>query len=118
MPVTTVDELWYRVEAAWSSVSVHSIQSLFDSMPRRINAVITARGGCLCESKVAFFQSSARVTNEENRTRDLPISTVTQVTPNPQDRADNEIPSPTNPINRVQGLLPAPKLLELSRKLS
>ncbi|GFX62573.1 hypothetical protein TNCV_4867361 [Trichonephila clavipes] len=45
-PVTTVDELWHRVEAAWTSVSVHVIQSLFDSMPRRIRAVITARGGC------------------------------------------------------------------------
>ncbi|GFX77040.1 transposable element Tcb1 transposase [Trichonephila clavipes] len=36
----TVDELWRRVEAAWASVPV------FDSMPRRISAVITARGGC------------------------------------------------------------------------
>ncbi|GFV83810.1 hypothetical protein TNCV_2555961 [Trichonephila clavipes] len=45
-PVTTVDELWYCVEAAWSSVPVHAIQSLFDSMPRRISPVITARGGC------------------------------------------------------------------------
>ncbi|GFW92534.1 hypothetical protein TNCV_518511 [Trichonephila clavipes] len=34
-PVTTVDELWYRVEAAWSSVPVHAIQCLFDSMTRR-----------------------------------------------------------------------------------
>ncbi|GFW35860.1 hypothetical protein TNCV_1926911 [Trichonephila clavipes] len=49
--VTTVDELWYCVEAAWSSVPVHSVQSLFDSMHRRISAVITAiegenPGGC------------------------------------------------------------------------
>ncbi|GFT29134.1 HTH_Tnp_Tc3_2 domain-containing protein [Trichonephila clavipes] len=43
-PVTTIDELWYRVEAAWSSVPVHAIQSLFDSMPRHISYVITARG--------------------------------------------------------------------------
>ncbi|GFT25822.1 transposable element Tcb1 transposase [Trichonephila clavipes] len=34
-PVTTVDERWYRVEAAWSCVPVHAIQSLFDSMARR-----------------------------------------------------------------------------------
>ncbi|PRD35571.1 UNVERIFIED_CONTAM: hypothetical protein NCL1_11194 [Trichonephila clavipes] len=45
-PVTTVDELWNGVEAAWSSVPVHAIQSLFDSIPRRITAIITARGGC------------------------------------------------------------------------
>lgn len=44
-PVTTVDELWLRAEAAWASVPVHAIQSLYDSMPRRIRAVITARGG-------------------------------------------------------------------------
>ncbi|GFW13753.1 hypothetical protein TNCV_2105771 [Trichonephila clavipes] len=42
-PATTADELWYRVEAAWSSVS---IQSLFDSIPRQISAVITARDYC------------------------------------------------------------------------
>ncbi|GFS89231.1 hypothetical protein TNCV_1259631 [Trichonephila clavipes] len=33
-PVTTVDELWYRLEAAWSSVPVHAFQSLLDSIPR------------------------------------------------------------------------------------
>ncbi|GFW19747.1 uncharacterized protein TNCV_1606371 [Trichonephila clavipes] len=45
-PVTTVDELWHRVEAAWASVPIHAIQSLSDSMARRRSAVITARGGC------------------------------------------------------------------------
>ncbi|GFW54353.1 hypothetical protein TNCV_3703131 [Trichonephila clavipes] len=45
-PVTTVDELFHRVEAAWASVPVHTIQSVFDSMPMRISAVITARVGC------------------------------------------------------------------------
>ncbi|GFU15712.1 transposable element Tcb1 transposase [Trichonephila clavipes] len=34
-PVTTLDELWYRV----------AIQFLFHSMPRCISAIITARGG-------------------------------------------------------------------------
>ncbi|GFV30431.1 hypothetical protein TNCV_99061 [Trichonephila clavipes] len=28
-PVTTVDELWYRVEVAWSSVPVHAIRFFF-----------------------------------------------------------------------------------------
>ena len=45
-PVTTLDELWYRVEAAWAVVPVHAIQALFDSMLRRIKAVITASGDC------------------------------------------------------------------------
>ncbi|GFY07533.1 hypothetical protein TNCV_3650401 [Trichonephila clavipes] len=34
-PFTTVDEHWYRVEAVCSSVPVHAIQSLFDSIPKR-----------------------------------------------------------------------------------
>ncbi|GFT77044.1 hypothetical protein TNCV_1099271 [Trichonephila clavipes] len=42
-PVTTDDAVWHHVEAAWASVPVHTIQSLFDSMPMRISAVITAR---------------------------------------------------------------------------
>ncbi|GFY34766.1 uncharacterized protein TNCV_844651 [Trichonephila clavipes] len=45
-PITMIDELWYRVEAAWTYVPVHAIQSLFDSMPRHLSAIITARGGC------------------------------------------------------------------------
>ncbi|GFX15272.1 hypothetical protein TNCV_3302032 [Trichonephila clavipes] len=45
-PVTMVDELGHHVEAAWASVPVHAIQSLFETMPRRISVVITARGSC------------------------------------------------------------------------
>ncbi|GFS75636.1 hypothetical protein TNCV_3424101 [Trichonephila clavipes] len=44
--VTTVDELWHRVEAAWGPEPGHAIQSLLDSMPKRISAIITARGSC------------------------------------------------------------------------
>ncbi|GFV81255.1 transposable element Tcb1 transposase [Trichonephila clavipes] len=40
-PVTTVDELCHRVEDAWAFVPLYTIQSLFDSMPRCISAVIT-----------------------------------------------------------------------------
>ncbi|GFV86941.1 hypothetical protein TNCV_2198931 [Trichonephila clavipes] len=43
-PVTTVDELWHCIEAAWTSLLMHAIQSLFDSMPRCISAVTTVRG--------------------------------------------------------------------------
>ncbi|GFY33675.1 integrase catalytic domain-containing protein [Trichonephila clavipes] len=44
--VTTVDELWHRIEAAWASIPAHVIQSLFESMLKRISCVIIARGGC------------------------------------------------------------------------
>ncbi|KFM71334.1 Transposable element Tcb1 transposase, partial [Stegodyphus mimosarum] len=35
----TPDQLWQRVEAAWSAVPQEHIQSLFESMPRRVAAV-------------------------------------------------------------------------------
>ncbi|GFY28344.1 transposable element Tcb1 transposase [Trichonephila clavipes] len=45
-PLTaTQDQLWNRVEAAWSTVSQEPIQSLFESMPRRVAAVISNNGG-------------------------------------------------------------------------
>ncbi|GFU79140.1 transposable element Tcb1 transposase [Trichonephila clavipes] len=45
-PITTINELWHHVEATWASVTAHAIQFLFDSMPRDISTLITARGGC------------------------------------------------------------------------
>ncbi|GFY31128.1 transposable element Tcb1 transposase [Trichonephila clavipes] len=44
-PAATPDQLWQRVEAAWSAVPQEHIQSLFESMPRRVAAVIANNGG-------------------------------------------------------------------------
>ncbi|GFW15964.1 transposable element Tcb2 transposase [Trichonephila clavipes] len=44
-PVASPDQLWQRVEAAWSAVPQEHIQSLFESMPRRVAAVISNHGG-------------------------------------------------------------------------
>ncbi|KFM71701.1 hypothetical protein X975_10600, partial [Stegodyphus mimosarum] len=41
----TPDQLWQRVEAAWSAVPQEHIQSLFESIPRRVAAVICNNGG-------------------------------------------------------------------------
>ncbi|GFU66708.1 transposable element Tc1 transposase [Trichonephila clavipes] len=41
----TPDQLCQRVEAAWSAVPQEHIQSLFESMPRRVAAVISNNGG-------------------------------------------------------------------------
>ncbi|KFM75221.1 Transposable element Tcb1 transposase, partial [Stegodyphus mimosarum] len=41
----TPDQLWQRVEAAWSAVPQEHIQSLFESMPRRVAVVISNNGG-------------------------------------------------------------------------
>ncbi|GFV46125.1 transposable element Tcb2 transposase [Trichonephila clavipes] len=44
-PVASKDELMLRKEAIWNSLPQGDIQNLFDSMPRRIAALIAARGG-------------------------------------------------------------------------
>ncbi|GFW90604.1 uncharacterized protein TNCV_566421 [Trichonephila clavipes] len=41
----TPDQLWRRVETAWSAVPQEHIQSLFESMPRRVAEVISNNGG-------------------------------------------------------------------------
>ncbi|GFW27713.1 transposable element Tcb1 transposase [Trichonephila clavipes] len=44
-PAATPDQLWQRVEAASSAVPQEHIQSLFESMPRRVAAMISNNGG-------------------------------------------------------------------------
>ncbi|GFV41177.1 transposable element Tcb1 transposase [Trichonephila clavipes] len=44
-PASTPDQFWQRVEAAWSAVFQEHVQSLFESMPRRVAAVISSNGG-------------------------------------------------------------------------
>ncbi|UYV60591.1 PAQR5 [Cordylochernes scorpioides] len=44
-PAATPDQLWQRVEAAWSAVAQEHIQSIFESMPRRVAAVISNNRG-------------------------------------------------------------------------
>ncbi|GFY15249.1 transposable element Tcb1 transposase [Trichonephila clavipes] len=45
LPAATPDQLWQHVEAAWSSLPQEHIQSLFESIPRRVAAVISNNGG-------------------------------------------------------------------------
>ncbi|GFV64528.1 transposable element Tcb1 transposase [Trichonephila clavipes] len=44
-PSVPPDQLWQRVEAAWSAVPQEHFKSLFESMPRRMAAVISNNGG-------------------------------------------------------------------------
>ncbi|GFU64770.1 transposable element Tcb1 transposase [Trichonephila clavipes] len=44
-PAATPDQLWQRMEAAWSSVPQEHIQSLLESMPRRVTAMMSNNGG-------------------------------------------------------------------------
>ena len=39
------DEFWLRIQAIWNSLPLADIQNIFHSMPCRIVALITARGG-------------------------------------------------------------------------
>ncbi|GFW69420.1 transposable element Tcb1 transposase [Trichonephila clavipes] len=43
-PAAKPDQLWQHVEAAWSAVPQEHIQSLFESMPRRVAVVISNNG--------------------------------------------------------------------------
>ncbi|GFV21265.1 transposable element Tcb1 transposase [Trichonephila clavipes] len=43
-PAATPNQLWQLLEAAWSSVPQEHIQSLFESIPRRVAAVISNNG--------------------------------------------------------------------------
>ncbi|GFW82172.1 transposable element Tcb1 transposase [Trichonephila clavipes] len=45
LPATTPDQLWQHVEAACSAVPQEHLQSLFESMPRRVAAMISINGG-------------------------------------------------------------------------
>ena len=45
-PAASKYELWLRIQAIWNSLSQVNMQILFDSMPRRIAALIATRGGC------------------------------------------------------------------------
>ncbi|GFU66816.1 transposable element Tcb1 transposase [Trichonephila clavipes] len=44
-PAATPHQHWQRVEASWSAVPQKHIQSFFESMPRRVKAVISNNGG-------------------------------------------------------------------------
>lgn len=42
---TSKDQMWKLAQEAWRSVTQREIDSLFESMPRRMKAVIQAKGG-------------------------------------------------------------------------
>ncbi|GFV53595.1 transposable element Tcb1 transposase [Trichonephila clavipes] len=44
-PVASTDELWLRIQTVWNTLPQADIQNLFNSMPRRVAALIAARGG-------------------------------------------------------------------------
>ncbi|GFV32814.1 transposable element Tc1 transposase [Trichonephila clavipes] len=44
-PVVSTDELWLRIQTIWNTLPQADIQNLFNSMPRRVAALIAVRGG-------------------------------------------------------------------------
>ncbi|GFX43771.1 transposable element Tcb2 transposase [Trichonephila clavipes] len=71
-PATTPDQLWQRVEAAWSAVPQEHIQSLFESMPRRVAAWFRVRGNSTAvEWKRVIFSDESRfnLSSDDNRIR-------------------------------------------------
>jgi hypothetical protein len=45
IPPSGIIELWERVEAEWNKIEPKVCQDLIESMPRRVQAVIEAKGG-------------------------------------------------------------------------
>ena len=45
IPPNRVHELWDRIEAEWEKIAVEECQKLIESMPRRVQAVLKAKGG-------------------------------------------------------------------------
>ena len=45
MPASGVWELWERAEVEWGKIRPEECQKLIESMPRRLEAVIKAKGG-------------------------------------------------------------------------
>ncbi|GFX48536.1 transposable element Tcb2 transposase [Trichonephila clavipes] len=43
-PVASTDELWLRIQTIWNTLPQADIQNVFNSMPRRVAALIAARG--------------------------------------------------------------------------
>ena len=44
-PPKGMEELWQRVEKEWDAIPASECQKLIESMPRRVAAVLKARGG-------------------------------------------------------------------------
>ena len=44
-PYSGMLELWERVETEWEKIPAEVCQNLIESMPRRIEAVLKAKGG-------------------------------------------------------------------------
>ena len=44
-PSKGIEKLWERTQVEWEKISVEECQNLIESMPRRIQAVLKAKGG-------------------------------------------------------------------------
>ena len=44
-PPSGILELWERVEKEWNKIQPEVVQNLIESMPRRVAAVVKAKGG-------------------------------------------------------------------------
>ena len=54
-PPKGVLELWEHVEKEWKGIGASVCQNLIESMPRRVNAVIKAKGGYCQDVLFSYF---------------------------------------------------------------
>jgi len=50
-PASGVFELWYRAAGQWGKITVEQCETLIESMPRRLEAAIRAKGGNIKQNK-------------------------------------------------------------------
>jgi hypothetical protein len=41
----SMDELWERIQDIWTSLPLQFLQKLYESMPKRMRALLQSRGG-------------------------------------------------------------------------
>ncbi|GFX18005.1 hypothetical protein TNCV_1576841 [Trichonephila clavipes] len=77
-PAATLDQLWQRVEAAWSAVPQEHIQSLFESMP--IAEVPSSGEDLILASHCSYGEETGRQNNLQQlvspiwcRTKNIPV---------------------------------------------
>ena len=54
----TNEELWEQIQSVWDSIPLSYIQSLFDSMPKRLRAVKKKNGGTIKYWTLDIFEVS------------------------------------------------------------
>ncbi|GFW95361.1 transposable element Tcb2 transposase [Trichonephila clavipes] len=114
-PAASKDELLLRIQAIWNSSPEADIQNLFDSMPRRIAAVIAARETTVLSRKHGSPDNSAtplQVENSKCRLVEGLAFSVNEKMPENDEDVNSEGTVQTPKISHSEGLKPTETTLQ------